>query len=251
MIRWKESNPAGIVTAIFLLNLPAQFIRMTEVDAVAQIVQAVKLLPGFLRNEPALLQPLDHLSGPAWVIHVLQGQSRLPDCQPHQGFHGRNSVHRDFPCKHHFYGAIGGEGRKQIQENVAGRQVADEIGDKILRSFVFFMAEGIHGILRSQCLHGADVAGGKRIARSLNMTDLSGNVLKIFSDYSEEPDLQFSLVELMPGSSWHGKSLAELRLPSGMATALILRRKEKLIPHGETILQAQDTLVSVDSGSLR
>lgn len=83
------------------------------------------------------------------------------------------------------------------------------------------------------------------------MTDLSGNVLKTFSDYSEDPDLQFSLVELMPGSSWHGKSLAELRLPSGMATALILRRKEKLIPQGETILQAQDTLVSVDSGSLR
>ncbi|WP_288157315.1 TrkA C-terminal domain-containing protein [Faecalibaculum rodentium] len=113
------------------------------------------------------------------------------------------------------------------------------------------MTEGIHGILRSQCLHGADVAGGKRIARFLNMTDLSGNVLKTFSDYSEDPDLQFSLVELMPGSSWHGKSLAELRLPSGMATALILRRKEKLIPHGETILQAQSTLVFVDSGSLR
>lgn len=120
-----------------------------------------------------------------------------------------------------------------------------------MRSFVFFMTEGIHGILRSQCLHGADVAGGKRIARFLNMTDLSGNVLKTFSDYSEDPDLQFSLVELMPGSSWHGKSLAELRLPSGMATALILRGKEKLIPHGETILQAQDTLVFVDSGSLR
>ncbi len=120
-----------------------------------------------------------------------------------------------------------------------------------MRSFIFFMAEDIHGILRSQCLHGADVAGGKRIARSLNMMDLSGNVLKTFSDYSEEPDLQFSLVEPMPGSSWHGKSLAELRLPSGMATALILRRKEKLIPHGETILQAQSTLVFVDSGSLR
>lgn len=236
---------------LFAESAGAQFICMTEVDAVAQIVQAVKLLPGFLRNEPALLQPMDHLSGPAWVIHVLQGQSRLPDCPAHQGFHGRNSVHRDFPCKHHFYGAEEGEGGKQIQENVAGRQVADEIGDKILRSFVFFMTEGIHGILRSQCLHGADVAGGKRIARFLNMTDLSGNVLKTFSDYSEDPDLQFSLVELMPGSSWHGKSLAELRLPSGMATALILRRKEKLIPHGETILQAQSTLVFVDSGSLR
>lgn len=236
---------------LFAESAGAQFIRMTEVDAVARVIQAGKLLPGFLRNEPALLQPLDHLSGPAWVIHVLQGQSRLPDCQAHQGFHGRNSVHRDFPCKHHFYGAIEGEGGKQIQENVAGRQVADGIGDKILRSFVFFIAEGIHGILRSQCLHGADVAGGKRIARSLNMTDLSGNVLKTFSDYSEEPDLQLSLVEAMPRSSWHGKSLAELRLPSGMATALILRGKEKPIPHGETILQAQDTLVFVDSGSLR
>jgi Trk K+ transport system NAD-binding subunit len=75
------------------------------------------------------------------------------------------------------------------------------------------------------------------------MMDLSGNVLKTFSDYSEDPDLQFSLVELMPGSSWHGKSLAELRLPSGMATALILRGKEKLIPHGETILQELDRLV--------
>lgn len=100
---------------LFAESAGAQFIRMTEVDAVARVIQAVKLLPGFLRNEPTLLQPLDHLSGPAWVIHVLQGQSRLPDCQPHQGFHGRNSVHRGFPWKHHFYGAEENRYRRMSQ----------------------------------------------------------------------------------------------------------------------------------------
>lgn len=107
-----------------------------------------------------------------------------------------------------------------------------------LSSDVFHIVFGV--VLFSISLQGTLLPW---IARSLKMTDLTGNVLKTFSDYSEEPDLQFSLLELGPGSSWHGKSLAELRLPAGMVTALILRGKEKLIPDGNTVLQELDRLV--------
>lgn len=92
---------------LFAEPASAQFIRMTEMDAFAQVIQVVKLFSGFLRNESALFQPLNHLPRPSGVIHVLRRQFQLSDCQPHQGFHGRNSVHRGFPCNHHFYGAIG------------------------------------------------------------------------------------------------------------------------------------------------
>lgn len=81
------------------------------------------------------------------------------------------------------------------------------------------------------------------LARVLDMTDVSGNILKTFSDYSEAPDLQFSLLELQPGTLWHGKRLSDLALPSGMAAALVLRGKERIVPDGDTMLQEKDRLV--------
>ncbi|WP_304775413.1 potassium/proton antiporter [uncultured Faecalibaculum sp.] len=81
------------------------------------------------------------------------------------------------------------------------------------------------------------------IARRLHMSDESGNVLKTFSDYGAEPDLQFSLLELGSESGWAGKTLAELALPPGMATALVIRDGERIIPEGGTLLQKQDRLV--------
>ena len=60
---------------------------------------------------------------------------------------------------------------------------------------------------------------------------------------AREMDINFIKIQMEPGDSWIGKSVAELQLPHGMILTAIHRAHEVLIPRGDTRLMLHDTLI--------
>ncbi len=82
-----------------------------------------------------------------------------------------------------------------------------------------------------------------QVAKALDMIDEEGDVLKTFNDYTEEVPVQFLRFTLQKGHVWEGKSLSSIVLPPESILVLILRNNLKLIPKGDTVLEAGDTLI--------
>ena len=83
------------------------------------------------------------------------------------------------------------------------------------------------------------------IARKLDMLDAGANVMKTFNDYSENTEMQFSQINIGSGSPWDGKKVMELGLPKNVLIALVIRDTERIIVHGDTLLQAGDKAIVV------
>ena len=81
------------------------------------------------------------------------------------------------------------------------------------------------------------------VAKKLKMTDSSANVMKTFTDYTDEVPVQFLRSTLTPGHPWVGKALRELTLPPDSLVVLLLRQGEKLVPNGSTVLAGGDVLI--------
>ena len=81
------------------------------------------------------------------------------------------------------------------------------------------------------------------LAKKLDMTDRESNVLKTFTDYTDEIPIQFLQCTLSPGHPWAGQPLHALSLPPDCLLVLLLRQGEKIIPRGSTILAPGDTLI--------
>lgn len=80
-------------------------------------------------------------------------------------------------------------------------------------------------------------------ARWLGMTDKSINVLRTFSDYSEEVDLQFIKVKLRASHPWVNQAIHSIILPPDTLIIMLLRNGEQLIPDGNTILKQDDEAI--------
>ncbi|XOQ53636.1 MAG: Potassium/proton antiporter [Succiniclasticum sp.] len=85
-------------------------------------------------------------------------------------------------------------------------------------------------------------------AKKLDMLGPSDEVEKTFTDYEEETDLNFGHVYVGPDSGWAGKTLAELRLPSGLIAALLLRQGGMVPPTGDTRIEPGDTVILAAHG---
>ena len=81
------------------------------------------------------------------------------------------------------------------------------------------------------------------VAGKRDMLDADADVMKTFNDYSEGTQMQFGSIDIDPMSNWSGKKVMDLGLPRNVLIALILRNRERIIPRGETMLEAGDTLV--------
>ena len=75
------------------------------------------------------------------------------------------------------------------------------------------------------------------------MIDLSNDVMKTFTDYSEELPVQFIQLTLAEDNEWVGKRIFELSLPLQFLFLLIVRGEQKLVPKGSTLLEAGDSLI--------
>lgn len=82
-------------------------------------------------------------------------------------------------------------------------------------------------------------------ARKLAMTDAGENVMKTFNDFADDSQMQFTVVEIGPKSSWKGKTVRELGLPKGLLLALVLRNDMRIAPKGLTVLLEGDRVIIV------
>lgn len=81
------------------------------------------------------------------------------------------------------------------------------------------------------------------MAKKLEMTDTESDVMKTFTDYCDEVPIQFIQFTISESHPWTGKLISEIQLPPDSLLVLLIRDKEKIIPNGNTILIAQDTLI--------
>lgn len=67
--------------------------------------------------------------------------------------------------------------------------------------------------------------------------------IKRLSEYASEDDIQFIKLKLESEDKWVGKTVMDLQLPHGVLVAMIRRGKENIVPRGDTLLSAGDTVI--------
>ena len=125
--------------------------------------------------------------------------------------------------------------RQQVLVSFAGLRGAASIVFAIMatvheastRSDVYHIVFCI--VLLSMAFQGSLLAPA---ARKLNMCDKDIDVLKTFSDYSEEVDMRFICTKLPDGHEWVGKALRDLLLPPDTLIVMLLRGEERIVPSG-------------------
>lgn len=96
---------------------------------------------------------------------------------------------------------------------------------------VVLLSIGVQGTLLPWC------------AKRLDMIDDREDVLKTFSDYSEDTPIQFIQLSIGAEHPWKGIPLREAPLPPDTRAAMVLRQGERILPRGDTALESGDILV--------
>ncbi len=81
------------------------------------------------------------------------------------------------------------------------------------------------------------------VARGLKMIDQDSDVMKTFSDYTEQVPIQYLRLRVDEGHAWANRELRSLQMLPQTRVALILRGKEQLIPRGDTTVEPGDVLI--------
>ena len=80
-------------------------------------------------------------------------------------------------------------------------------------------------------------------SKKLKMIDDSEDVMKTFTDYSDESPVKFIKSVLSNQHPWIDKPVKEITLPPDTIIALLQRKNEKIVPKGNTILRENDILI--------
>ncbi len=75
------------------------------------------------------------------------------------------------------------------------------------------------------------------------MVDAESNVFKTFNDYQEEVDVQLIKTKVPQGHPWEGKTIGQLNLVADTLVVMIKRGEERIVPNGNTVIEAGDTLI--------
>lgn len=81
------------------------------------------------------------------------------------------------------------------------------------------------------------------ISRKLDMIDENADVMKTFTDYSDEVPIQFIEFTIPLKHFWVGKKISEISLPPDTILVLLQRGDKTIVPHGRTIILAGDTFI--------
>lgn len=81
------------------------------------------------------------------------------------------------------------------------------------------------------------------VAKLLDMTDPQSDVMKTFNDYTEEHPVGFLQFTLPPTHPWVDQLVSQLTLPPDSLLVLLFRKETTIIPTGNTLLCAGDTLI--------
>lgn len=81
------------------------------------------------------------------------------------------------------------------------------------------------------------------VAKKLDMIEEEGNILKTFNDYQEESAITMIRFFIPKGHNWENKKIQEVTFPSGSLALMIKRADETIIPKGDTIIKANDSVI--------
>ncbi len=81
------------------------------------------------------------------------------------------------------------------------------------------------------------------VARRLDMIDENADVMKTFTDYSDEVPIQFIQFSVPEQHPWSGSMIQDILLPAETILVLLLRSGKKIVPNGKTVLQPYDKLI--------
>ena len=70
-----------------------------------------------------------------------------------------------------------------------------------------------------------------------------GDVMKTFTDYSNETQIQFIRLPVRAGHKWLGKSVEQIDLPPETLLVMILRGERVVIPRGGTVICEGDIII--------
>lgn len=83
-----------------------------------------------------------------------------------------------------------------------------------------------------------------KAAEKLNMLDPNADIMKTFSDFSEEVDLQFSEVKIGEDNPWLNSRVMDLNLPKDLLFCLLVREDQsRIVPNGRTVLKMGDSVI--------
>ena len=75
------------------------------------------------------------------------------------------------------------------------------------------------------------------------MIEEGGNILKTFNDYQEESAITMIRFYISEGHSWVDKKIQEVNIPAGSLALMIKRDSETIIPKGDTVIKAEDSVI--------
>lgn len=80
-------------------------------------------------------------------------------------------------------------------------------------------------------------------ATRLKLIDNNSDVLKTFNDYREEDSITMMRMFIPENHNWQNKKLSEISLPTGSLALMIKRGDETIIPSGDTVILANDSVI--------
>ena len=80
-------------------------------------------------------------------------------------------------------------------------------------------------------------------ARFTGMTDKDEDVMTTFSDFSENEEMCFGAIRITETSRWNNRTIKDLDLTQDCLIALVVRGNTRIVPKGDTLLQAGDEIV--------
>lgn len=81
------------------------------------------------------------------------------------------------------------------------------------------------------------------IARKCRMIDDKTDVMKTFSDYTENMQIQFIQIPIGGAHAWANKKICDIPLMGGMRIVVIRRDGLTIVPRGQTVILEGDTVV--------
>lgn len=81
------------------------------------------------------------------------------------------------------------------------------------------------------------------VSKKVGMIDEGADVMKTFSDYTDEVPIQFIRATIHEGHPWCAKALRDVTLPPETLIVLLLRDTRRLVPNGKTVFHEGDTII--------
>ena len=81
------------------------------------------------------------------------------------------------------------------------------------------------------------------VAKLTGMTDEGEDVMTTFSDFRENEEMSFGAIRITESSRWNQRRIMDLDLTQDCLIVLVLRGDTRIVPKGDTLLQAGDEIV--------